>query len=75
MTLGTLFSRKNSSFIISMMIMWAVVMAVVMGRHRLMFLWPGEAPAAIILVAASWIGSFLLLLYHCRKQDLVGQGR
>ena len=78
LSIGTLFSRKNISFIISMMIVMAVVTTMVMGfqfKDRLMQFWPGEIPTAIILIAASWIGSFLLLRYHCRRQDLVGQGR
>jgi hypothetical protein len=32
-------------------------------------------PGIIILVAASWIGSVLILRYHFRRRDLVGQGR
>ncbi len=77
LTIGTLFSGKNwprtAFMVFVMMLMQLWINPGLRGiSERLPTL---GVPGIVILIAISWAGSALLLRYHCRKHDLVGQGR
>ena len=76
--LGTLFSRKRLALTIAIgAIMTAVLIILIVFRfwEIMMLFWPGDILGPIVLIAISWTFSALLLRYHCRRQNLVGQGR
>lgn len=79
LTIGTLYSKKNLSFLTSMAVIMVVfsapILIVIFWEKVEALLFPGSILGIAGLVAAGWMIFAIFVSHHCRKQDLVGQGR
>ncbi len=79
LTIGTLYSKKNISFVSSM----AVIMIVIGAPTLIVIYWakveallfPDSVLGVVGLVSSGWMIFAILVGRHCRKHSLVGQGR
>lgn len=77
LVIGTLFSGKSGPRFVFVAFVGVLMQLWINPRFAEIFnpLSLIGIPGVIILIAASWIGSVLVMRYYFRRQNLVGQGR
>lgn len=76
--LGTMFSKNNllmkTCIAVGLVLISGVIAGVIYREQVAALILPDSLFRIVCLVAISWAGSAALLCYHCRRQNLVGQG-